>query len=122
VDELLAGDSDVVLGVIPAANLSKVDVVEISNTGKVISILPKPDSPSSARAWIAAAWRPTFTEYLHQFLVDFPARINLDKELYLGDVLAASLTELDVCAVVCDDGRFIDIGTPEDLAQVRAEC
>ena len=44
-----------------------------------------------------------------------------DRELQIGDIIAASLTELDVCAVVCDEGRFIDIGTPEDLADVKAD-
>ncbi len=119
VQKLWAESSDVVLGVIPAGNPSKVDVVEITDDGKVDSIRPKPDGLSTARAWIAATWRPSFTEYLHHFLEDHPANFDTERELYLGDVLSASLAELDVCAVVCDEGRFIDIGTPEDLAQVR---
>ena len=58
---------------------------------------------------------------MHDFLVDNPVGSATERELYLGDILAASLTELDVFAVVCDEGRFIDIGTPEDLADVRAD-
>ena len=113
VEELRAGRSDVVLGVMPTGNPSKVDVVEITDDGKVDCIRPKPDGLSTARAWIAAAWRPSFTEYIHDFLVNNPVGSATERELYLGDILAASLTELDVFAVVCDEGRFIDIGTPE---------
>ena len=121
VEELRAGRSDVVLGVMPTGNPSKADVVEITDDGKVDCIRPKPDGLSTARAWIAAAWRPSFTEFMHDFLVDNPVGSATERELYLGDILAASLTELDVCAVVCDEGKFIDIGTPEDLADVRAD-
>ena len=121
VEELRAGRSDVVLGVMPTRNPSKVDVVEITDDGKVNCIRPKPDGLSTARAWIAAAWRPSFTEYIHEFLMDRPVRSAAERELYLGDIIEASLTELDVCAVVCDEGQFIDIGTPEDLADVRAD-
>ena len=121
VQKLRAESSDVVLGVIPTGNPSKADVVEVSDDGKVECIRPKPDGLSTARAWIAAAWRPSFTEYLHHFLADRPANLDTERELYLGDILSASLAELDVRAVVCDEGRFIDIGTPEDLARVSIE-
>ncbi len=121
VDELRTGKSDVVLGVMPTSNPSKVDVVEFTDDGKVDCIRPKPDGLTTARAWIAAAWRPSFTEYLHEFLVDRPVGVVAERELQIGDIIGASLTELDVCAVVCDEGRFIDIGTPEDFADVRAD-
>jgi len=120
-EKLLAGRTDVVLGVMPTGNPSKVDIVEITDDGKVDCIRPKPDGLSTATAWIAAAWRPSFTEYMHEFLMDRPDDIAEERELYLGDILAASLAELDVCAVVCDEGHFIDIGTPEDLADVTAD-
>jgi len=121
VEKLWAGGSDVVLGVIPTGNPGKADVVEITDDGRVECIRPKPDGLSTARAWIAAAWRPSFTEYLHHFLADRPAKLDTERELYLGDIMSASLAELDVRAVVCDEGRFIDIGTPEDLARVSID-
>ena len=116
VEKRWAKSADVVLGVIPTGNPGKADVVEIAEDGRVKCIRPKPDGLSTARAWIAAAWRPSFTEYLHHFLADRPANLDTERELYLGDILSASFAELDVCALVCDEGRFIDIGTPEDLA------
>ena len=121
VEELRTGRSDVVLGVMPTSNPSKADVVKFTDDGKVDSIRPKPDGLLTARVWIAAAWRPSFTQYMHDFLVDNPVSSATERELYLGDILAAALAELDVFAVVCEEGRFIDIGTPEDLADVRAE-
>ena len=118
VDELRAGRSDVVLGVMATNNPSKVDVVQIADCGKVLSIRPKPDDLSVAKAWIAAAWRPSFSDYLHEYLINTSLRSSVETELQIGDILAASLTELDVRALEFDDGRFIDIGTPEDLASV----
>jgi len=118
VDELRAGRSDVVLGVLPTTNPSKVDVVQISDHGKVHSIRPKPDDLTVAKAWIAAAWRPSFSDYLHDYLVNSPIGSSTQGEMQIGDILAASLTELDVRAVEFDNGHFIDIGTPEDMARV----
>ncbi len=117
VAELRAKKSDVALGIMPTDSPGKADVVEIANDGKVVHIWPKPDGLSTARAWIAAAWRPSFTEYLHEYLAVSAIGSTIERELYLGDILAAALTELDVYAVECDEGHFIDIGTPEDFAR-----
>jgi glucose-1-phosphate thymidylyltransferase len=118
--EVLRSDRpDVVLGLMPTNTPQKVDVVEISDSGRVLSIVPKPAGIKAARAWVAAAWRPSFTEYMHQYLIDHPVEHHGMPELYLGDILAASLAELDISVVVCDEGQFVDIGTPEDLAWVK---
>lgn len=120
VHELRAGRSDVVLGVMPTTNPGKVDVVHIADQGKVHSIRPKPNDLSAAKAWIAAAWRPSFSDYLHDYLVNGPALSCKGREIQIGDILAASLNNLDVRAVEFEDGQFIDIGTPEDLARVTS--
>ena len=118
VDELRAGRADVILGVMPTTNPVKVDVVQIADHGKVSSIQPKQGGVLVAKAWIAAAWRPSFSEFLHEFLANRQVHSSSERELQIGDVIAASLTELNVRAVEFDDGQFIDIGTPDDLAKV----
>jgi glucose-1-phosphate thymidylyltransferase len=118
VDRLRSGTSDVVLGVVPTNRPEKVDVVEMTEDGRVVRIRPKPKNLSSAKAWIAAAWRPSFTGYIHDFLANHSGELATPRELYLGDIVAASLDHLHVSAVQCDEGMFIDIGTPDDLASV----
>lgn len=121
VERLNAGSYDVVLGVVPARDPGKVDVVDFAADGTVHRIRPKPEGLSAGRAWIAAAWRPSFTDYMHEYLKDESQSLHPKRELYLGDIIAASLTSLDVNSVLCDEGEFIDIGTPGDLALVTSE-
>jgi glucose-1-phosphate thymidylyltransferase len=90
----------------------------MTEDGRVVRIRPKPKNLSSAKAWIAAAWRPSFTDYIHDFLANHSGELATPRELYLGDIVAASLDHLHVSAVQCDEGMFIDIGTPDDLASV----
>ncbi len=67
---------------------------------------------------MSAAWRPSFTEFLHEYLLKNPTLAASEKELYIGDVIAEALSVLNVQAEVFDDGEFVDIGTPDDLALV----
>lgn len=121
VDAFQARRSDVVLGIMHAADPRKVDIVELSDDERVTRIIPKPRKPETATAWIAAAWRPTFTEYLHRTLVEYPTSGISERELYLGNIFASAIGDLEISAVVCSEGNFIDIGTPEDLARVVAK-
>lgn len=121
VEQLRVGRADIVLGVMPTTNPIKVDVVQIADHGKVSSVRPKQCDVLVAKAWVAAAWRPSFSDYLHEYLANSAVHLSTERELQIGDVIAASLAELDVRAVEFDDGHFIDIGTPEDLARVISD-
>ena len=118
VDALEVDRSDVVLGVMHSENAGEADVVEFSPDGGVEKIQPKPGGRLAARVWIGAAWRPSFTTFLHQFVQDNVLDDPEETELYLGDILAASLENLKVRAITFDDGHYIDIGTPEEYAKV----
>lgn len=73
--------------------------------------------------WIIAVWTPSFTNFLHKCLEENPdTQQSLDrKELYIGDVFRETMKEgLKSAYVEYDEGVFIDIGTPEDLAKVNS--
>ncbi len=112
-DRLEATEADVVLGLFPAARPQQVDMVERDAGGRVLRIVIKPDRTSLDRAWILAAWRPAFTD----FLADRAGSAHaLGREHYVGDVLNDAIEGgLGVESVDFADGRFLDIGTVEDL-------
>jgi glucose-1-phosphate thymidylyltransferase len=132
-DRLESSGADVALGLFPARRPEKMDMVELNDAEAVQEIVIKPTGTTLRFTWIIAAWTGTFTAFLHQFVArslermeeerrDASATVIEGRELYLGDVLQAALRDgLHIEAVTFDAGRYIDIGTPEELrAAVRA--
>ncbi len=113
--------ADVALGLFPPHRPQAADMVDLDETGRVRAVLPKPRRTELEFAWILAAWKPTFTEFLHERSgsepVDSPSRAEEGRrEEYLGDVLHAAIGEgLVVVGVPFREARYLDIGTPEDL-------
>jgi glucose-1-phosphate thymidylyltransferase len=111
--------ADVLLALVPSTRGDKVDMVSVDADGKVSKIVPKPGPGNVGWTWIAAAWSPGFSDFLHHHLDDtetvrtHPA----DCELYVGDVLNAAIASgLVIRAAQFADGWAIDIGTPDDFA------
>lgn len=118
-------DADVVLGLFPTDNPGKFDMVQIDDEGQVINIEIKPESTSLDLTWILAAWRPTFSAYLHNLVGNQPDRIaehaNSSTNMHLGHVFQLALSDgLRIDAESFPDGRLLDIGTPDDLALARS--
>lgn len=118
-DKLIATDLDVVLGVFPTDQGCNADVVSLTRGGLVTQITPKPPNVGAAQVWIAAVWRPSFSEYLHEHLARTDGTIGRGRELYIGDIINRSIGELHVGAIEFPLGRFLDIGTPSNLQLVR---
>ncbi|MGB3491446.1 MAG: sugar phosphate nucleotidyltransferase [Elainellaceae cyanobacterium] len=127
---LFAGEADVVLGLFPTDQPDKVGVVDYDATGRVTAILEKSTRTDLPHMWAIAVWKPSFTEFLHgfvqsrldatvgdripQWLSSLPERA----EIPIGDVIQAAIERgLQVEAEVFEDGSYLDIGTPENLAQ-----
>jgi glucose-1-phosphate thymidylyltransferase len=107
--------ADAVLGLFPAERPEEVDMVATDPDGRVRRIEIKPGRTELAHAWVAAAWAPVFSAYVHDFIA---AGRGDDRrsELYVGDVLQAAIDDgLHVDSVTFPDGDFSDIGTPEGL-------
>lgn len=117
--ELTTTNLDVVLAVFPTDQGHRGDVVSVTTEGLVSQIIPKPRDVGAARVWVAAVWRPSFSEYLHDYLIRADVPAGHERELYIGDIVNSSIGELRVGAVDFQPSRFLDIGTPESLDLVR---
>lgn len=112
-------EADVLLALVPSRRGDKVDMVSVDAEGLVSKIVPKPGPGKAGWTWVAAAWSPEFSDFLHRFLNDdgtvheHPA----DCELFVGDVLNAAIASgLVIGASRFTDGWAIDIGTADDFA------
>jgi glucose-1-phosphate thymidylyltransferase len=112
------GQSDILLGLCPGSRPPKEDAVEFDENGNVTDLLFRPADGFFRYSWAVAAWRPAFTEFLHEYVRRNTSVQAQATELTAGHVIKASLDSgLKVKAVVLGDEPYLDIGTPEDLAK-----
>jgi glucose-1-phosphate thymidylyltransferase len=116
--------SDVVLGLFPASEPDRSDLVEVARDGKVRRLLIKQDSRRRRLAprpmWGLAVWSPRFTEHLHAFLARPGGASGADgaAELWISEVIQAGIDDgLAVEAVRIRGGACLDVGTPEAVAR-----
>jgi glucose-1-phosphate thymidylyltransferase len=114
------GGPEAVLGLVPSTEHRKTDMVELDDRGRVRRIAIKQPDAGLRHAWTVAVWTPRFTRFLHDFLrADSPA--PRPRELYPGDVFQAAVDGgMRVDGVVFEDGRQLDVGTPDGLATALA--
>jgi glucose-1-phosphate thymidylyltransferase len=117
--------ADVVLGIFPAHQPQKMDMVELDSDGRIREIVIKPEKSNLHYTWIIGVWTAVFTEFMHDFLSDRQKSENTHQvgkggettqELFVGDVLQAAIdAKMLVDSVIFDGGKYLDIGTPEDM-------
>lgn len=128
IEHLQTSRADIVLGLFPTDQPEKVGVVEFDQDGVVSGIYEKSNLTHLRYMWGIAVWRPSFTEFLHQFVETkcraligekSPMLINTlpdYTETPIGDVMASAIANnLRVEAIPFEKGRCLDIGTPENL-------
>lgn len=128
-ERLHGGQADVVLGLFPTQQPEKVGVVDFDDTGLVRGIYEKSRFTHLPYMWAIAAWRPTFSDFLHGFVGDriqalignqIPQHLTTLPpyvETPIGDVIQAALQAgLRVEAEPFAQGHYLDIGIPENLA------
>ena len=104
-------EADVVLGLFPWKDPSMTDMVAVGKDGRMERIEVRPKTSDLEHNWLLALWGPRFTEFLHGALKATPAE---EGELQLGTLFAGAHGRgLDIRGVELDDGRFLDLGTPE---------
>ena len=109
-------EADLVLGVVPFDQPHKGGMVDFDADGCVSLVLDKPPQSTLRYSWFTAAWIPSFTEFLHQYLANQP--IVPSEEVLINDVIQAAIDSgLKVEVEVFENGSFLDIGTPEDLVR-----
>ncbi len=113
-----AGRADVVLGLFPAGQPQKEDGVELDNDGRVRRIAMEPFETHLHHTWGIAVWGPAFTEFMHQDVAARKGSAEGRAELTLGAVIEAAIRHgLQVEAVHVSQDPYLDIGTPERLAE-----
>lgn len=120
---LRSADADVAVAVYPRRPSGEADGIELGADGTIGAWATGPGG-SHPHTWIAAAWTPAFTGFLHDFLEGEREATTTDElrpeesEMSMRDaILEAMAAGLRVEPVRFDDGSYVDIGTPEDLAE-----
>ena len=108
--------ADVVLGVFPATQPHKTDMVELDESGRILSFQIKPDRTELIYTWQIAVWTPAFTHFMHDYLSTRAGTNKKETELFVGDVIQAAIkNNMRVESITFNKGTYLDIGTPEDL-------
>lgn len=137
-----ATEADVVVGVLPFDNPRKGGMVDFDETGRVRSIIEKPEHSESRYSWCVAVWTPAFTEFMHEYLaMRLLHQLGGDRtlvqqvrqegyqttalpkfEIPMGDVIHAAIAHsLRVEAEILPGQGYLDIGTPNDLMRAVRE-
>jgi glucose-1-phosphate thymidylyltransferase len=119
-------NADLVLGLFPTDHPEKVDMVVLDSQLRPVEVVIKQPDRGLRYSWSIAVWTSRFSSYLVDFLVEVEEGRADDitgqgpREPSVGDVVQAALDEgLAVEAVVFDQGGYLDVGTPDDLAEAR---
>lgn len=111
----------VVLGIFPASQTYKTDMVEVDKNGRVLSVQIKPAKTDLIYTWQIAVWTPDFTRFMHDYLLSVQGTFKEHggikaPELFAGDVINAAIKiSMHVDSVLFEEGKYLDIGTPDDL-------
>ena len=88
-------------------------MVETDDDCDVLSTIDKPQGSDLTHMWGTCCWSPAFTGLIDAFL---RKRERGQKETVLGDVFDEALgRNMIVKGFPCDAGRYIDIGTSDEL-------
>jgi glucose-1-phosphate thymidylyltransferase len=123
-DQMRASHADIVLGLFLADNPQKMDMVDLDADGTIRGIRIKPEQTTLTWTWITAVWNVSFTRFMHDYVVRHletmapggGSAADRREEIHLGDVIAAGIgSGLKIDKVMFPQGRYVDIGTPEDM-------
>lgn len=114
-------DADIVLGLFPCGTILYADRVDVQEDGWVRQVCTRSSSTHLTNTWGIALWTSRFTNFLHDFLAPLKAMTHLEAELSLSEVMQAGLEHgLKIQSVTVSHKPFLDIGTPESLAQATS--
>ncbi len=114
---LSSSSASVLLGLFPAKEPEKVDMVDIEQNGRVLRVLVKPATTKLTYTWGIALWTPVFTEFLHDFVSTRSLSAAGQPEVNVGNVIQAAIEAgFEVEAIPVSGEPYLDIGTPEGLA------
>jgi glucose-1-phosphate thymidylyltransferase len=110
-------DADILLGLFPADQPEKMDMVDVEENGRVRAIVIKPPQTQLQYSWAVAIWTPVFTQFLHNYLANDKTLVATQPELSVGHVIeAAASAGLRVEGFPVSGEPYLDIGSSEGLA------
>ncbi len=111
-DRHKAEEADLTLGLFPTRKPEKFGMVAFDHSYKMLFTIDKPRVSDLEFMWGIACWQPSFTQFMANYLEGAPR----SKEIVLSEIFQSGLESgLKVMVVPFLSGKYIDIGTPEDL-------
>lgn len=105
-------DAELAIGLFATSTPSKFGMVRVRENGDVVETVDKPAQTDLRHMWGNACWGKRFTDLIRAHL----ARGPFPKEVVLGDIFNLALEQrLRFKGLVFEEGRYIDIGTTEEL-------
>jgi glucose-1-phosphate thymidylyltransferase len=116
-----AADWDVLLGLFESDRPEAVDMVDFDDSGAVRRIVVKQPACGLRYSWILALWSPRFTAYLRSSPRAVDDIGQSQRELHLGHIMQHAIDAgLKVVGVPIAGGRFLDLGSPEEVRRLAA--
>jgi glucose-1-phosphate thymidylyltransferase len=103
---------DVILVLFPTDHPEKFGMVRLDRGNRVVEIVDKPSRTDLKEMWGCIIWRPPFTEYLHECVVQ---QGMSDFAQVMNGAIAAGLRFRGVRMV---NGTYIDLGTYEEIMEL----
>jgi glucose-1-phosphate thymidylyltransferase len=110
-------DADIALGLTPSSHsLSMEDRVELDEDGSVRDLVLRPVESELRYSWAIAVWKPSFTQFLHDYVADKKTTAQQNSELSAGHAILAGIKAgLRVQTIIISEKPYLDIGTPDGL-------
>jgi glucose-1-phosphate thymidylyltransferase len=110
--EAVFAGADLALGLFPTDKPHKFGMVQLDSNNTVERIVDKPVQTNLQFMWGTIAWSHRFTEHLHQTMVNEPTDF--------ADVMNRAISRgLAAKGIVFQGGRYLDLGTYDDLARLK---
>jgi glucose-1-phosphate thymidylyltransferase len=108
-------EGDMVLGVFDTEVPEKLCQVIYDSKLNVIHLLDKEETIKVKNTWGIIAWKPSFTQFLHEFIKN---NDPTDKELTLSEVINSAIDNgLKAIACPLHNFKYLDVGTIKSLKE-----
>lgn len=119
-------ETSVVLGLFPSPDPLKWDMVKLDDKKNIQNIFIKAEKGKHLKyAWVVAMWKPLFTEFLNNYINELLSNNSpeelLVSECQLSDIYLSAISKgIKIDTVIFEEGKCMDIGTPERLIKAGA--
>jgi glucose-1-phosphate thymidylyltransferase len=117
-DRLGGEETDILLGLFPHSETRRADVMALEADDRVAAVDPWRAEPCRGVTWGLAAWRAGFSRFLHDWVNELDPASPEAPLLGVGHAINAAIEwGFRVGGVRVSDTPFLDVGTPEALAE-----